>query len=242
MPAAFFPWVKPQFCHGAGNPVASGKLYSFVAGPTRRSRRIRCRSRPRRQREPALLNAAGQSATNIYLLPTGYKYRLSGAKDVTLWTVDVVEDVGAVFAAGLGVALTAGGKKVSSGYTVLRDRPADHRRVHGRGESVRDQPVARGRRDAGARDQEHRDRRAQRRAERERQSGRRERAYAVPVAASPLQPTIWLAPTASRLVHPRESRAVGRCAGSSCGSSPTRATASCATRRASRISSIGRTC
>jgi hypothetical protein len=52
-------------------------------------------------------------------LPTGYKFRLDDANNVTLWTVDGVEDVGAGFAAGFGVGMTAGGKAVTSGYTVL---------------------------------------------------------------------------------------------------------------------------
>lgn len=119
MPAALLPWVKPQFSDAAGVPVASGKLYSFVAGldtpqPTYSDVDLEVANA-----NPLILNAAGQSATSIYLLPTGYKFRLDDADDVTLWTVDDVEDVGQVFAAGFGVALTAGGKAVTSGYTAL---------------------------------------------------------------------------------------------------------------------------
>ena len=36
-----------------------------------------------------------------------------------LWTVDYVTDVGAVFAAGFGQALSQGGKNVTSGYFIL---------------------------------------------------------------------------------------------------------------------------
>ncbi|HKA39849.1 MAG TPA: hypothetical protein VKD25_08770 [Burkholderiales bacterium] len=121
MPAALLPWVKPQFSDTAGDPVASGKLYAFIAGtttpqPTYSQVDL---ADEHANSNPILLNAAGESPTSIYLLPTGYKFRLDDANDVTLWTVDDVEDVGAVAAAGFGNALTAGGKDVTSGYTVL---------------------------------------------------------------------------------------------------------------------------
>lgn len=121
MPAALLPWLKPQFFDAAGDPVASGKLYSFVAGtttpqPTYSDVDL---ADEHANANPIVLNAAGESPDNIYLLPTGYKFRLDDADDVTLWTVDDVSDVGAAFAAGSGVAMTEGGKAVTSGYTVL---------------------------------------------------------------------------------------------------------------------------
>jgi hypothetical protein len=101
--------------------VASGKLYSYVAGtttpqPTYSNVDL---ADEHANANPILLNAAGEATTNIYLLPTGYKFTLTDALDVPLWTVDDVADVGAAFAAGFGIALTFGGKAVTSGYTVL---------------------------------------------------------------------------------------------------------------------------
>ena len=119
MPAGLLPWVKPQFTDAAGNPVASGKLYSFVAGTDTPQPTYSDVDLETANANPTLLNAAGESPTNLYLLPTGYKFRLDDANDVPLWTVDDVEDVGAVAAAGAGVAGTQGGKAVTSGYTVL---------------------------------------------------------------------------------------------------------------------------
>src|SRR5262245_14592668 len=121
MPAALLPWIKPQFSDAEGVPVASGKLYSFVAGTTTPQPTY---SDPdlaagHANANPTLLNAAGEAPTNLYLLPTGYKFRLDDANNVPLWTVDGVEDVGASAAARAGVAATAGGKNVTSGYTVL---------------------------------------------------------------------------------------------------------------------------
>ena len=196
MPAALLPWVKPQFCDAAGTPVASGKLYSFIAGtttpqPTYHNVDL---DPTHVNANPLLLNAAGQSATNIYLLPTGYKFRLDDAQDVTLWTVDDVEDVGAVFAAGFGVALTAGGKNVSSGYTVLAtDRFVTVASTGGANPCVINLlPAADATQSVAIKN-----------------TGTIalsvvpngsdtldgvNGAYTVPVAASPLQPTIWLAP------------------------------------------------
>ena len=121
MPAALLPWLKPQFFDAAGDPVWSGKVYSFVAGtttpqPTYSDVDL---ADEHANPNPILLNAAGESPTPIYLLPTGYKFRLDDHNDVPLWTVDDVSDVGAAFAAGFGAALTEGGKAVTSGYTVL---------------------------------------------------------------------------------------------------------------------------
>src|SRR4029450_2314379 len=98
MPAALLPWVKPQFFDAAGDPVASGKLYAFVAGTTTPQPTYSDVSLPTANANPIVLNAAGESATTIYLLPTGYKFRLDDAANVPLWTVDQVADVGGAFA------------------------------------------------------------------------------------------------------------------------------------------------
>lgn len=119
MPAALLPWIKPQFSDAAGAPVASGQLYAFIAGTDTPQPTYSDVDLEIANANPILLNAAGQSATAIYLLPTGYKFRLDDANDVPLWTIDHVEDVGAVAAAGFGVGLTAGSKAVTSGYTAL---------------------------------------------------------------------------------------------------------------------------
>jgi hypothetical protein len=115
MPASLLPWIKPQFSDALGVPVASGKLYSFVAGldtpqPTYSDVALTIANA-----NPIVLNAAGESPTSIYLLPTGYKFRLDDALGVPRWTVDHVEDLGGVF----GTTLTQGAKAVASGYTAL---------------------------------------------------------------------------------------------------------------------------
>src|SRR5262245_20514017 len=121
MAAALLPWVKPQFSDAAGSPVASGKLYSFIAGTTTPQPTYSdpALDTPHANTYPIQLNAAGESPTCVYLLPTAYQFRLDGANAVTLWTDDGPDDVGAACAAGVGVGLTARGKAVTSGDTVL---------------------------------------------------------------------------------------------------------------------------
>jgi len=90
MAASLLPWIKPQFCDAAGVPVASGQLYSFLAGTETPQPTYSDPARTIANANPIVLNAAGMAATNIYLLATGYKFRLDTAADVPLWTVDGV--------------------------------------------------------------------------------------------------------------------------------------------------------
>jgi hypothetical protein len=89
---ALLPWVKPQFSDAEGVPVASGKLYSFIAGTTTPQATYSDvdLAAEHANANPIVLNAAGESGTSIYLLATGYKFRLDDADDVPLWTVDMV--------------------------------------------------------------------------------------------------------------------------------------------------------
>jgi hypothetical protein len=90
MPATLYPCIKPQWSDAAGAPVASGQLYSFVAGTTTPQPTYSDVDLAIANANPILLNAAGESPTSIYLLPTGYKFRLDDANAVPLWTVDDV--------------------------------------------------------------------------------------------------------------------------------------------------------
>ena len=90
MAASLLPWVKPQFCTAAGVPVASGQLYSFLAGTETPQPTYSDAARTIANANPIVLNAGGMPTTNVYLLATGYKFRLDDAAAVPLWTVDGV--------------------------------------------------------------------------------------------------------------------------------------------------------
>ena len=90
MPPPLFPGIKPQFCDALGNPVAGGKLYSFIAGTDTPQPTYSDVDLEIANANPVVLTAAGQSATSMYLSETGYKFRLDTPADVPLWTVDDV--------------------------------------------------------------------------------------------------------------------------------------------------------
>lgn len=94
MAASLLPWIKPQFCDAEGVPVAGGQLYSFVAGTDTPQPTYSDSDLTIANANPIVLNAGGWSATSIYLLPTGYKFRLDTADDVPLWTVDYIQGTG----------------------------------------------------------------------------------------------------------------------------------------------------
>lgn len=196
MPAALLPWIKPQFSDAAGVPVASGKLYSYVAGtttpqPTYNNVDL---ADEHANANPTLLNAAGESPTTIYLLPTGYKFTLTDADDVPLWTVDDVADVGAAFAAGFGTALTEGGKAVTSGYTVLEtDRLVTVASTGGASPCVINLPAASDATQAVVIKNTGTVALAVTPNGSDTLEGVNA-AYSVPASAAPLQPAVWLAP------------------------------------------------
>lgn len=115
MPAPLFAGIQPQFCDAEGSPVAAGKLYSFVAGTDTPQPTYSDVDLDIANSNPILLNAAGQSATPMYLGETGYKFRLDTPADVPLWTVDMVpggSDV--LYVAPGAVAPGAHGRTVSA--------------------------------------------------------------------------------------------------------------------------------
>ncbi len=100
MPPPLFPGIKPQFCDAEGNPLAGGKLYSFVAGTDTPQPTYSDVDLAIANSNPVVLTAAGQSATSMYLVETGYKFRLDTADGVPLWTVDDVPGGGTASADG----------------------------------------------------------------------------------------------------------------------------------------------
>ena len=121
-PATLIPWVALQFSDSQGHPLVGGKLYCYVAGtstPQPVYTHVDC-APGTEHTNPVVLDASGRPTMGpIYVLPTGYKYVLHTVDDTFVWSIDNVEDVGAAFAARLGLVLSTGGKNVTSGYQVL---------------------------------------------------------------------------------------------------------------------------
>lgn len=89
------PNVKPQFGDANGDPVAGGFLYFYVAGSSTLLATFADVDLTIPNTNPIVLNSAGQSATSIFLQPTGYKVVLQDANGVQLWSVDDVEAINA---------------------------------------------------------------------------------------------------------------------------------------------------
>jgi hypothetical protein len=118
-PLASLPWIRPQFLDADGNPLAGGRLYSYITGTVTPQPTYTDPDGDTPHTNPIELDSAGLPPSPIYLLPTGYKFVLDDADGVLIDSVDGIEDVGAAFAAYFGVVSAAGSKNVVSGYEIL---------------------------------------------------------------------------------------------------------------------------
>ena len=92
------PYAKIQFFDRNGKPLASGKLYSYVAGTTT-PKATYVSSTGAANTNPVILDAAGRA--EIWLdLTTSYKFILKDRNDVQQWSVDQITDWGGNYASG----------------------------------------------------------------------------------------------------------------------------------------------
>lgn len=88
---AVAPVGKQQFFDDGGDPLAFGKLYSYVAGSDTPQYIYTDALLQVPYDNPIELDSAGRPAGAMYFLPTpAYKLELRDADDVTIWTVDEV--------------------------------------------------------------------------------------------------------------------------------------------------------
>jgi len=121
-PGELIPWIEQRFFTADGAPLIAGKVWSYQAGSsTPQATYTSADLLPGEEHtNPLILDSAGRPEDGpIYLLATGYKFVVMDADDVVQYTIDSVENVGAVFASQFGIVLSEGGKNVTSGYQVL---------------------------------------------------------------------------------------------------------------------------
>ena len=118
-PGSLVPWIAGQFCDAEGHPLVGGLLYSYVAGTDTPRPTYTNVDLTTPHTNPIVLDAGGRAESPIFVGPGGYKFLLTDADDVPIFTIDHIEDVGATFAAQFGLVMSQGGKNVTSGYTVL---------------------------------------------------------------------------------------------------------------------------
>jgi len=92
------PYAKIQFFDRNGKPLASGKLYTYVAGTTTPKSTFTSMSGAANT-NPVILDAAGRA--DVWLdATTSYKFILKDRNDVQQWSVDSVTDYGGLLSSG----------------------------------------------------------------------------------------------------------------------------------------------
>jgi len=102
--AAISPTPKLQFFDANGNPLAGGKLYTYAAGTTTPLATFTDESGLTSNANPIILDSRGEAS--VWLGTAAYKFRLTNAANVDVWTVDDITTVTlAQFAASTGSSL-----------------------------------------------------------------------------------------------------------------------------------------
>lgn len=118
---ALLPVPVHQFFDNAGNPLASGKIFSYAAGTTTPKALYTDSALTVPHANPIILDGNGRPPGPIYMLASGYKIDLqtSASVSVSPYPADNIYDPGEILAGTLGNVLASGSFGKSSGYTVL---------------------------------------------------------------------------------------------------------------------------
>ena len=84
--ASLSPSPRLQFFDANGNPLAGGKLYTYVAGTTTPVVTYTDNTGTATNTNPIILDSRGEA--NIWLDNSNYKFKLTNAADVQIWIVD----------------------------------------------------------------------------------------------------------------------------------------------------------
>ena len=83
---ALTPTAKMQFFKANGEPLVGGKLYTYTAGTTTPQATYTDSAGGTANTNPVILDSRGEA--NIWLGGANYKFKLTDANDVEIWTVD----------------------------------------------------------------------------------------------------------------------------------------------------------
>lgn len=103
--ATLLPEGKQSFTNSAGAPLIGGKLYTYDAGTSTPRATYQDAAGTVPNTNPIILDARGEATV---FWSGNYKVVLKDAADVTIWSVDNVQDSSAVFAATLAASTGAG--------------------------------------------------------------------------------------------------------------------------------------
>lgn len=82
------PQPKMQFTTAAGVPLSGGKVYTYIAGTTTPQATFTDYTGSAPNTNPVILDSRGEA--NIWLGGALYKFKLTDANDVEIWTVDYI--------------------------------------------------------------------------------------------------------------------------------------------------------
>lgn len=108
------PLPKMQFFDANGDPLVGGKLYSYAAGTTTPLATYTSSSGAVSNTNPVILDSRGEA--NVWLALTPYKFKLTTASDVEIWTVDNVSS-GETFGASQWLTSVAGVNSIIASLT-----------------------------------------------------------------------------------------------------------------------------
>ena len=86
--AVLTPSPKMQFESAAGVPLSGGKVYTYTAGTTTPQATYTDSTGATPNANPIILNSRGEA--EIWLGSASYKFKLTDANDVEIWTVDYI--------------------------------------------------------------------------------------------------------------------------------------------------------
>ena len=86
--AVLTPLPKMQFLTAEGTPLVGGKVYTYTAGTTTPLATFQDATSGTSNTNPIILDSRGEA--NIWLGETSYKFKLTDADDVEIWTVDYI--------------------------------------------------------------------------------------------------------------------------------------------------------
>lgn len=108
------PLPKMQFFDANGDPLVGGKLYTYAAGTTTPLATYTSSSGAVSNTNPVILDSRGEA--NVWLALTPYKFKLTTASDVEIWTVDNVSS-GETFGASQWLTSVAGINSITASLT-----------------------------------------------------------------------------------------------------------------------------
>ena len=120
LPLALLPWIELRFLKADGSVNANGTVETYEAGTSTPLETYVGTDPDVDAANPTTidLDSDGRPPDPIFLLPRGYKFKVYDEDAALLYTIDDIEDVGAVAFATLANVLAEGARGEGDGYVI----------------------------------------------------------------------------------------------------------------------------